>query len=248
MMKLARLTVLALVIAAPVAHASVPIPAQLRIAYRVAMPVPASHLFEVEMDVDGVRGTTLPLQLPVWSTGRYARFDFAKNIQDLKVTTAGGRTLAYDKTNGSRWVVRTGGSRSVRLRYRVFANSLSGTFSVLDTAHANWNGAALFMYVENRKQDPVTLTIAPPPGWQVMNGDGYTELDVERAASDVAGENMRAWFEQYVGGTADLDYDAMLARLGLRLVREGSWRIEEVANASAEQLRIRDGWVTGRRN
>ena len=35
------------------------------IAYRIAMPDPATHLYDVELDVDGVRGRTLALQLPV---------------------------------------------------------------------------------------------------------------------------------------------------------------------------------------
>ena len=79
-----------------------------------------------------------------------------------------------------------------------------------------------------------------------LQGRGYTELDVERAASAVAGENMHAWFERYVGGTQDPDYDAVLAKLGLRLVRDGAaWRLEEMGGASAEQARIRDGWVRG---
>jgi predicted metalloprotease with PDZ domain len=145
----------------------------LRIAYRVAMPDPSSHLYDVAIDVDGVTGTTLPLQLPVWSPGRYARMDFAKNIQEFRATTAGGSPLAWDKTDGSRWVVRTGGAKRVHVRYRSFDNALSGTFSVLDTAHANWNGASLFMYVEGHKPDPVTLSIAPPAGWHVINGDTH---------------------------------------------------------------------------
>ena len=142
---------------------ALPAPAPLKIAYRVAMPDPSSHLYEVEIDVDGVRAATLPMQLPVWSTGRYARVDFAKNVQDLKIATPDGRVLTWDKTNGSRWIVNTAGAKGVRIRYRVFANSLSGTYSVLDTAHANWNGAGLFMYVEDHKQDPVSLAITPPP-------------------------------------------------------------------------------------
>ena len=152
-----------------------PLAAQpLRIAYRVAMPDPASHLYEVALDVDGVRGATLPLQMPVWSPGRYAKMDFARNVQEFRATDAAGRPLRWDKTDGSRWVVRTGGARGVRLRYRVFANQLSGTFSVLDTAHANWNGASLFLYVEGHKPDPVTLDVELPSGWQIVNGDTRT--------------------------------------------------------------------------
>ena len=135
------------------------------------MPEPASHLYEIGLDVDGVSGSSLALQLPVWSPGRYARMDFAKNVQDFHVTSADGKALAWDKSDGSRWIVRTQGARGIRVRYRVFANSLSGTFSVLDTAHANWNGASLFMYVENHKPDPVTLDVTPPAGWHTMNGD-----------------------------------------------------------------------------
>ncbi len=156
---------------APVGAVPPSAPAPLRIAYRVAMPEPASHLFDVAIDIDGARGATLPLQLPVWSPGRYAKMDFAKNIQDFRVTNAAGAPLSFDKTDGSRWVVRTGGASGIRIRYRSFDNALSGTFSVLDTAHANWNGASLFMYVEGHKQDPVSLAITAPAGWHVMNGD-----------------------------------------------------------------------------
>jgi len=160
---------------APPAPAAAPAPGaaggdgRYDIAYRVAMPDPASHLFEVQLDVRGVDADTLVLQLPVWSPGRYARMDFARNVQDF-TAGAGGQPLAWDKENGSRWRVATGGAPSVRVRYRVFANNLSGTFSVLDTAHANWNGASLFMYVDGHKPDPVRLTITPPAGWHVING------------------------------------------------------------------------------
>ncbi len=149
-----------------------------RIAYRIAMPEPATHLYEVEMDVSGVPGRVLALQLPVWSPGRYAKMDFAKNIQDFRATDAAGVPLPWTKTDGARWVVTTGG-RPARIRYRSFDNALSGTFSVLDTAHANWNGASLFMYVEGRKPAPVTLAITPPAGWRVMNGDTRTPGQIE---------------------------------------------------------------------
>ncbi|MBW8838520.1 MAG: hypothetical protein JF602_01495, partial [Gemmatimonadetes bacterium] len=47
------------------------------IAYRIAMPDPASHLFDVRIDIGNITGDELRLQMPVWSPGRYARFDFA---------------------------------------------------------------------------------------------------------------------------------------------------------------------------
>src|SRR2546422_1333946 len=47
---------------------------------------------------------------------------------------------------------------------------MCGTFSALDSAHANWNGASLFMYVSGHKQDPVSLDVTPPENWTIMNG------------------------------------------------------------------------------
>jgi predicted metalloprotease with PDZ domain len=80
-----------------------------------------------------------------------------------------------------------------------------------------------------------------------LQGRGYTERDVELAASEIAGEDLHPWFERHVGGTDDVDYDALLARAGLRLVRGETWRIEEVAEATAAQRAVREGWATGRR-
>jgi hypothetical protein len=57
---------------------------------------------------------------------------------------------------------------------------------------------------------------------------------------------MHPWFERYVGGTTDLDYDALLAGAGLRLVRDDRWRIEELPGATDAQRAVREGWISGR--
>jgi predicted metalloprotease with PDZ domain len=77
------------------------------------------------------------------------------------------------------WRVPTGGARAVTLRYKVFSDDLSGTFSQLDERHANFNGATLFMYVVGHKQDPVRLNLDVPRGWKVVNG--YSTRDDQKA-------------------------------------------------------------------
>ncbi len=140
--------------------------------YTITMPEPASHLYSVQLFVSGLVGQSVELQMPVWSPGRYARMDFARNVQEFAAVTSDGKPVSWTKTNGSRWVLRPGSARSVRITYRVFANSqLSGTFSVLDQHHANWNGPSIFMYVEGQKQNPVTLSVIPPDTWTVINGE-----------------------------------------------------------------------------
>ena len=167
------------------------------IAYTVTMPDPGTHLYEIGMEVRGALADTLRLVLPVWSPGRYARVDFARNVQGFAAADASGGALRWTKLGGSAWGVLTGGSadaagagsgaRTVRVRYRVYADNLSGTYSVLDTAHANWNGAGLFVYAEGHKPDPVTLAIRPPAGWRVLNGaQGNPDRQLTTADGTVA--------------------------------------------------------------
>src|SRR3954469_18742079 len=55
--------------------------------YRLLMPRPASHLFEVRIEVALAEGSSadhLDFQMPKWSPGRYAVFDFAKNVQEVR--------------------------------------------------------------------------------------------------------------------------------------------------------------------
>jgi predicted metalloprotease with PDZ domain len=137
------------------------------ITYTLSMSRPTSHLFEVAIKIelpDQLRDKPLQLQMAKWSPGRYAVFDFAKNVQEFR---ANGRLTRVDDQT---WSVDPAGTNSVSVSYKVFANDLSGTFSQLDERHANYNGGSIFMYVVGHKPDPVKLTIQPPQGWKIVNG------------------------------------------------------------------------------
>ena len=156
----------------------------LKINYRLAMSQPSSHLFEVAIEVEVPNTGTpdsLDFQMPKWSPGRYAVFDFAKNVQQFHAY--GGicppRTLEahcqlpdfpVTRVDEQTWRVAMNNTHSATITYKVYGNDLSGTFSQLDSHHANFNGGNLFMYVVNHKPDPVTLTIEPPNGWRIVNG------------------------------------------------------------------------------
>jgi predicted metalloprotease with PDZ domain len=148
------------------------------ISYRVSWSDPASHLYDVQIDVSRIRGDVVRLQMPVWSPGRYAPFYFARNVTGFRAAN-GNTTLRWDRENGSLWRIHTNGATALSVRYRVFANTLSGTFSVLDTAHANWNGPSLFMYVVDHKADPTRLHVDVPSGMEIVNGDSHTAAQAD---------------------------------------------------------------------
>ncbi len=151
------------------------------ITYRLAMSRPVSHLFEVAIEVElppGDLPKTVDFQMPKWSPGRYAVFDFAKNVQEVQALggicprSAQCKMPAFPvaKVDDQTWRVSTMNTHSLTIRYKVFGNDLSGTFSQLNAQHANYNGHSIFMYVVNHKPDPVKLEIEPPAGWRIVNG------------------------------------------------------------------------------
>ncbi len=159
------------------------------ITYRLSMSRPVSHLFEVAIEVqlpEGPAPQTIDFQMPKWSPGRYAVFDFAKNVQQFE--GLGGicpvsaqckmPVLPVSRLDDQTWRVSTRNSHGLTIRYKVFGNDLSGTFSQLDPRHANYNGHSIFMYVVEHKSDPVKLVIEPPNGWRIING--HTERPEQR--------------------------------------------------------------------
>jgi len=183
----ARLLVLLIFAALPFSHAraqDASAPAY-KLAYKISMPQPASHLFEVQVDVQGTGDVDhVDFQMPRWSPGRYAVFDFAKNVQEFRITQTGpaggfvprggGKCENFERPlvrlDTQTWRVYPCRLPSVAVTYKVFADDLSGTFSQLDPRHANFNGGSVFVYVVGHKQDAVTLEVGAPAGWKVING------------------------------------------------------------------------------
>jgi predicted metalloprotease with PDZ domain len=163
-----------------------------KITYTISMAEPASHLFEVRVEVEGLAGAGhVDFQMPRWSPGRYAVFDFAKNVQEARAAgrcapeeRCGTKGYPVERLDTQTWRVGTGDLKAIQFSYRVFADDLSGTFSQLDARHANFNGHSVFAYVVGHKQDPVTLKVNAPGGWKVINGQSKgTEQDEFRFAN-----------------------------------------------------------------
>jgi predicted metalloprotease with PDZ domain len=142
----------------------------LELTYHFRISRPASHVAEIEIGARNFRTPELDFVMPAWSPGRYAIYDFAKNVQEFEASTPDGRTLPWSQADKQTWRVQTGGASEIRVNYQVFGNDLSGSFSQIDSTHANLNGASIFMYIEGHKPDPIELTVGAPPGWKIISG------------------------------------------------------------------------------
>ena len=163
---------LVLTVVAPFQGEPGKIPQPYGISYRLSMPRPASHLFEITIEV-GVPASEssafVDFQIPKWQPGRYSVADFAKNVQEF-TARAQEEPLTWAKIDDQTWRVQRQGHRNITATYKMFGNDLSGTYAQLDSGHANYTGGELFMYIVGHKPDPVELRVEPPPNWRVING------------------------------------------------------------------------------
>ena len=135
--------------------------------YRVAMSQPASHLFEVTLQVDNWREATLDLKMPVWTPGSYLVREYARHVQDF-VAVDGEKRLISQKLGKNHWQVATEGCSQIKVSYRIYANELTVRTNHLDATHGYFNGAALFFFVPGLERQPIEVEIVPPQGdWQV---------------------------------------------------------------------------------
>ncbi len=145
-----------------------PIITEATLFYQVAMSQPASHLFEVTLQVSNWQSATLDLKMPVWTPGSYLVREYAKHVQDFLAQDSNGKVLASQKVSKNHWQIKTQGCSAIKVSYRIFANELTVRTNHLDTTHGYFNGAALFFFVPGLEQQPLQVQIIPPQSdWQV---------------------------------------------------------------------------------
>jgi predicted metalloprotease with PDZ domain len=137
------------------------------ITYRLSMPEPHTHYFEVEMRLAGFKGKNLDLTMPVWAPGSYLIREFPKNVEAFEAVV-GGKKVSSPKIDKNTWRVASGG-KDVTVTYKVYAYELSVRTSFIDASHGYLNGTSGFMYPEGHKDLPSTLTVVPFKGWSKVS-------------------------------------------------------------------------------
>lgn len=137
------------------------------ITYTITMPVPDTHLYHVEVEIDAVAGPTLDLVLPAWTPGSYMIREYARHVQEFAAAGADGSPLPWRKVAKDTWRVTTAGAGAIRATYKVYANELTVRTSHLDASHGYFNSACVCMYTPGRTSEPLLVRVGAPAGWQV---------------------------------------------------------------------------------
>jgi predicted metalloprotease with PDZ domain len=129
--------------------------------YKLSMPKPQNHYFEVEMELRDFKEKTLSVKMPVWAPGSYLVREFAKNVNLVKASDENGTPIKVTKKNKNTWDIERGKAAKVTVKYEVYAFELSVRTSFLDLTHGFVSGTSVFMYVDGHINRKGTLEVVP---------------------------------------------------------------------------------------
>jgi predicted metalloprotease with PDZ domain len=133
------------------------------IQYRFTFPELQHRWMQVEATFSDVLERPLELRMSRSSPGRYALHDFAKNVYDVQAFDRDGRALTLARPDPYGWTVSPQGT-TVTLKYKIYGDTIDGTYLAIDTTHAHLNMPATIMWARGLDDRPATLTFVPPTG------------------------------------------------------------------------------------
>jgi predicted metalloprotease with PDZ domain len=151
-----------------------------QISYTVTFPEAQAHYADVEMNISGLKQSTLDLKMPVWTPGSYLIREFAKNVESFSAASD-GKDIAAPKINKNCWRINTEGLSTVTVKYRVYCFEVSVRTSFVDASHGFLSTTGIFIYPDKMLHQPSTIHIIPYTGWtkvstslDEVNGDPFT--------------------------------------------------------------------------
>jgi predicted metalloprotease with PDZ domain len=137
----------------------------MHVSYTVDLTDRNAHLYNVEARFP-VGGLFIHLRLPLWTPGSYLIREYERHLQDLECDDGEGQPLPVEKIDKTTWRVDARDTRTIRVRYRVYAYELTVRTAHLDEGHGFWNGACLFLYVDTLRDRPAHVQVRAPEGWR----------------------------------------------------------------------------------
>jgi predicted metalloprotease with PDZ domain len=137
------------------------------IKYSLHQKNPASHYIYIDLTIDNISGNELQLQLPAWRPGRYELGNFAKNVKRVDVFDANDKPLSFTKSTKDLWVVKTNGSKKIKVTYSYFANELNAGACYADEKQVYVNPVHLCMYIPGRMEEEHTIELDIPDNYKI---------------------------------------------------------------------------------
>ncbi len=152
------------------------------LSYQIQPSQPEAHLFTVRCTVAVPNSKGQSFRLPTWVPGSYLIREYAQHVTRFEASTLQGEPLAVEKTDKCTWRCVPCDS-AIQISYDVYAWDLSVRGAHLDTFHAYFNGACVFMQVIGQEQQACDVELMAPEGEQYSDwrvGTSFREKTAER--------------------------------------------------------------------
>src|SRR3989441_311019 len=133
------------------------------IEYTVAFKNPTSHVYDVEIQIKGIRDASVSVSMPAWSPGIYRIENYARNVQDFRATNTRNQALSSEQTDKQTWRIAKQNAEDVEVRYQVYSTLLTDQM-------ADFAPPSVFMYAVGQKHVPCSVKYNTPGGWKVYTG------------------------------------------------------------------------------
>ena len=138
-------------------------PSYSTIEYQISLTHPEQHVFHIKMTVPNVAGS-LTIQMPAWNA-LYEIRDFSSHVQQVAASNESG-VLPIEKLDKLTW--RITGTGTITISYNTFWDEPGPFATQLNADHAFLNPAMILMYVPERREEGLALSIGDIPfGWRM---------------------------------------------------------------------------------
>ncbi|MGK2857936.1 MAG: M61 family metallopeptidase, partial [Thermoanaerobaculia bacterium] len=202
------------------------------IRYELSFPQPHTHYIEVDATIPTRGASGLPLSMAVWTPGSYLVREYAKGVEGVIATSAGGEALRVEKTRKNRWSVETRGAATIRLRYRVYARTMATQGNWVSAEFAILNGAPTFMVPAGMADARFEVRVVPHATWsRVISPLESVQVSVGLAFTAASYDEL-VDSPLYCGNGAVYEFDAGGAKH--LLVNEGEGGLWDGARAAKD--------------
>ncbi|MGF1635470.1 MAG: M61 family metallopeptidase [Cyclobacteriaceae bacterium] len=197
------------------------------IQYKLNMPEPQTHYFEVEIHISNDTDSQTDICMPVWAPGSYLIREFPKHVEQFQAIGNDGNPLNAEKINKSTWRVHHLRHKDYVVKYKVYAFELTVRTSFLDADHAYINGSSVFMYIEGHRQQTAVLEITPYEGWKQIS-TGLTTINGNKWKYHIPDYDILADSPIEIGNHNVYSFDAAGVKHEIAMYGSGNYDIQKI--------------------
>ncbi|WP_404403030.1 PDZ domain-containing protein [Idiomarina seosinensis] len=153
-------------------------PALADVDYQIDLTEPTHHTGQVSITFPETDQPYLDVKMPAWRTGYYRILNLANGVRDFSVETETGAVLNWHKVDKSTWRIELPDQlrdQEIVVNYQIYADLLGRRARHIDDSHAYLDASAVFMYADEYRQQPVSVTLDVQDNWRSVSGMANTD-------------------------------------------------------------------------